>query len=67
MRYRELDTYWKRIFELEWSSLCEGSKAIAALIVSMMGKLYRKAEIRLVRLPFRTREFRMRKLRQFEI
>ena len=34
MRYQELDMYWKRIFELEWISLCEGSKAIAALIVS---------------------------------
>ena len=34
MRYRELDIYWKKIFDLEWISLCEGSKAIAALIVS---------------------------------
>lgn len=39
MRYRELDTYWKRIFELEWVSLCEGSKAIAALIVSNDGEI----------------------------
>ena len=39
MRYRELDTYWKRIFELEWISLCEGSKAIAALIVSDEGEI----------------------------
>ena len=39
MRYRELDTYWKRIFELEWISLCEGSKAIAALIVSDDGEI----------------------------
>ena len=39
MRYRELDTYWKRIFELEWSSLCEGSKAIAAVIVSDDGEI----------------------------
>ena len=39
MRYQELDTYWKRIFELEWISLCEGSKAIAALIVSNEGDI----------------------------
>lgn len=34
MRYQELDKYWKRIFQLEWEAVCEGSKAIAALIVS---------------------------------
>lgn len=39
MRYHELDKYWKRIFELEWISLCEGSKAIAALIVSTDGTI----------------------------
>jgi len=39
MRYQELDTYWKRIFELEWISLCEGSKAIAALVVSNEGEI----------------------------
>ena len=39
MRYQELDTFWKRIFELEWISLCEGSKAIAALIVSDDGTI----------------------------
>ena len=39
MRYQDLDMYWKRIFELEWTSLCEGSKAIAALIVSHNGKI----------------------------
>lgn len=39
MRYQELDMYWKRIFELEWISLCEGSKAIAALIVSSDGTI----------------------------
>lgn len=39
MRYQELNTYWKRIFELEWISLCEGSKAIAALIVSNEGEI----------------------------
>ncbi len=39
MKYKELDKYWKRIFELEWESLCEGSKAIAALIVSDRGEI----------------------------
>ena len=39
MRYQDLDTYWKRIFELEWLALCEGSKAIAALIVSNEGEI----------------------------
>ena len=39
MRFQELDQYWKRIFELEWISLCEGSKAIAALIVSNDGTI----------------------------
>lgn len=39
MRYNELDMYWKRLFELEWISLCEGSKAIAALIVSNDGTI----------------------------
>lgn len=34
MKYNELDKYWKRIFLLEWESVCEKSKAIAALIVS---------------------------------
>jgi len=34
MRYSELDRYWKRIFWLEWESVKETSKAIAALIVS---------------------------------
>lgn len=39
MRYQELDQYWKRIFQLEWESVCEGSKAIAALIVSEKGEI----------------------------
>jgi len=39
MRYQDLDMYWKRIFTLEWQSLCEGSKAIAALIVSSEGEI----------------------------
>lgn len=33
MKYNEIDMYWKRIFLLEWESICEKSKAIAALIV----------------------------------
>ncbi len=32
MKFRELSVQWKRIFELEWQSLCKGSKAIAAVI-----------------------------------
>lgn len=39
MQFKELDRYWKRIFELEWESLCQGSKAIAALIVSDDGTI----------------------------
>ena len=39
MRYRDLDKYWQRIFELDWLSLCGGSKAIAALIVSDDGEI----------------------------
>lgn len=39
MRYKELNKIWKRIFELEWESLCEKSKAIAALIVDENGEI----------------------------
>ena len=39
MKYSEIDTYWKRIFLLEWESVCEKSKAIAALIVSENGEI----------------------------
>ena len=39
MRYAELPIQWKRIFELEWESICEGSKAIAAVIVDNNGKI----------------------------
>lgn len=39
MKYGELDLCWKRIFEMEWDSLCEGSKAIAALIMSDNGEI----------------------------
>lgn len=37
MRFAELPVYWRRIFELEWESVCEGSKAIAAVIVDEKG------------------------------
>lgn len=39
MKYNEIDMYWKRIFLLEWESVCEQSKAIAALIVSETGDI----------------------------
>ena len=39
MKYEELPLWWKRIFELEWESVCEGSKAIAAVIVDDEGKI----------------------------
>ena len=32
MRYEDLDDIWKSIFELEWESLCNKSKAIASVI-----------------------------------
>lgn len=39
MRYSELDNIWKRIFESEWESLCNKSKAIAAVIVDEQGNI----------------------------
>lgn len=39
MRYGELPIQWKRIFELEWRSVCEGSKAIAAVILNEKGEI----------------------------
>ena len=39
MKYSELSTPWKRIFELEWESLQKGSKAIAAVIVNEEGEI----------------------------
>jgi len=33
MKFIDLDIYWKRIFELSWQSVCEGSKATAALLI----------------------------------
>ena len=34
MKYSKLSTPWKRVFQLEWESICQGSKAIAAVIVN---------------------------------
>ena len=39
MKYTELPIHWKRIFELEWQAVCEGSKAIAAVIVDENGAI----------------------------
>lgn len=39
MKYSDLPLHWKRIFELEWISLCEGSKAIAAVITDEDGNI----------------------------
>ena len=39
MKFGELSVQWKRIFELEWQSLCEGSKAIAAVIADENGNI----------------------------
>ncbi len=39
MKYSELPKQWKRIFDLEWQSVCEGSKAIAAVIVDENGEI----------------------------
>lgn len=43
MKFIDLDIYWKRIFELSWQSVCEGSKAIAALIVDEKGNVISEA------------------------
>lgn len=37
MRFSELFRPWQRVFELAWLSLCEGSKAIGAVIVDENG------------------------------
>ena len=39
MRYEDLDDIWKNIFELEWESLINKSKAIAALITDENGNI----------------------------
>lgn len=39
MRFQDLDQYWKHIFEMEWESVSEGNKAIAAVILSEKGEI----------------------------
>ncbi len=39
MKFGYLSAQWKRIFELEWQSLCEGSKAIAVVIADENGNI----------------------------
>ncbi|MDD6036786.1 MAG: nucleoside deaminase [Lachnospiraceae bacterium] len=39
MRFSELSRPWQRVFELDWLSLCEGSKAIGAVIVDEKGEI----------------------------
>ena len=39
MSFNDLPAPWKRVFELEWQSLCEGSKAIAAVITDPEGRI----------------------------
>lgn len=39
MNYSDLPKHWQRIFELEWISVCEGSKAIAAVIADNDGNI----------------------------
>ena len=43
MKYSDLDIYWKKIFDLDWQSVCEGSKAIAALLVDEKGNIISQA------------------------
>jgi len=39
MTFNDLDEKWKRIFELNWESVCNGSKAISALLIDENGKI----------------------------
>lgn len=39
MKYSQLQHPWNRIFELSWQSVCAGSKAIAAVILSESGEI----------------------------
>jgi len=39
MKYNELSPAWQRVFALAWKSLLQGSKAIAAVIVSDTGEI----------------------------
>lgn len=43
MKYSELQHPWNRIFELSWLSVCAGSKAIAAVILSEDGTIISEA------------------------
>ena len=43
MKYNELQHPWNRIFELSWQSVCVGSKAIAAVILSEDGTIVSEA------------------------
>ena len=43
MKYSELQHPWNRIFELSWQSVCAGSKAIAAVILSEDGEIISEA------------------------
>ena len=43
MQYSELQHPWNRIFELSWQSVCAGSKAIAAVILSEEGEIISEA------------------------
>ena len=43
MKYSELQHPWNRIFELSWQSVCAGSKAIAAVILSEDGTIISEA------------------------
>ncbi len=39
LKYQDLDKYWQRIFELNWESVCNGSKAISALLIDENGEI----------------------------
>ena len=39
LKFAELPRHWQRIFELEWESVCKGSKAIAAVITDTDGRI----------------------------
>ena len=43
MKFSELQHPWNRIFELSWQSVCVGSKAIAAVILSEDGTIISEA------------------------
>lgn len=43
MKFSELQHPWNRIFELSWQSVCHGSKAISAVILSEDGTIIAEA------------------------